>query len=403
MPSAIDFLKLRASIAQTGNDANPYQITPVYIAGQSRAGGFGNILFPFAGVNSYELSNNPGNPDLKPEITTEYELGLETKLFKNRIGLDFNYFNKLTDNQIINLLVEGASGYTNQTVNLGKVRNSGFEVVLDLTPVRTANLEWNINTNFTKIKNNVESLGLTDKTEILLNSSYDVDLKAIVGKPLGSIFTPQEAKTADGKIIVNPATGLPQLSDDKAYRGSINPDFTIGFGTSVKFHGFTLGGNADYRKGGVFYSYTARLNYFVGNAWNSQYNDREPWVVPNSVVDNGDGTYSENTNPISRANVFTYYGANDPYQYNHVLDRTFFKLRNLYLNYDLPASLMKKANIQKSTIGIFGRNLLLWTPSENHFVDPESNTFGTSLNSLYGEFSTGPSTSTYGVQLNLTF
>lgn len=177
----------------------------------------------------------------------------------------------------------------------------------------------------------------------------------------------------------------------------------MGFGTALSAFGLTLGADGDYRQGGVFYSYTARLNYFVGNAWETQYNDREPWIIPNSVVDAGDGTFVENTTPVSRADVFTYYGATDSWQNKHVLPKTFFKLRNLYLNYQLPTAFVRKANIEKATIGVFGRNLILWTPSGNHFVDPESNTFGTDLSSMYGEFSTGPSSYTYGIQLNVTF
>ena len=107
----------------------------------------------------------------------------------------------------------------------------------------------------------------------------------------------------------------------------------MGFGTALSAFGLTLGADGDYRQGGVFYSYTARLNYFVGNAWETQYNDREPWIIPNSVVDAGDGTFVENTTPVSRADVFTYYGATDSWQNKHVLPKTFFKLRNLYLNY----------------------------------------------------------------------
>ena len=403
LPRQIDYLKIRTGYARTGNDAVPYQINPVYISGQTRAGGFANVNFPFGGISSFELDNNPGNPYLKPELTDELELGFETKLFRNRISLEATYYDKNTKDQIINLLVDAASGYTNQTVNLGTVNNKGVELLLSLIPVKNSVIEWGVNTNYTKNKNIVTSLGYTDATSILLNSSYNVDLKAEVGKPLGAIYSPQPDTDPDGNIIVNAATGLPQQAAEKAYRGSINPDYTIGFGSYVKLFGFTLGANGDFRKGGVFYSYTARLNYFVGNAWNTQYNDREPWIIPNSVVDNGDGTYAENTQAISRANVFTYYGGNNAYQFNHVLDKTFFKLRNIYLNYDLPSKIAGSMSLAAVNVGVYARNPILWTPSENHFVDPESNTFGTNLRNLYGEFSTGPSTATYGAQLNVTF
>ena len=402
LPASIPYAKVRVAVASAGNDADPYQVYPVYIPAETRIG-YGYIRFPFGGVNAYEVSNNPGNLNLKPEISQEYEGGLELGFFDRRVGVDLSYYNKVTKDQIINLLIEPASGGTNQTVNLGRVRNKGVELALNLIPVKTADLEWGININYNKINNKVESLGTSDSTSLLLNSSYLVDLKAEVGKPLGAIYSPDVKRNTDGSIVVNEATGLPLTADDKVYRGSINPDYTMGFGTYLTYKGFRLSANGDFRKGGVFYSYSARLSYFVGNAWNTQYNDREPWIIPNSVIENPDGTYSENTTAISRANVFTYYGANDAYQYNHVLPKTFFKLRNVSLNYTIPKSFLKGMPIGSASVGVFGRNLLVWTPKANHFVDPEANTFGTNLKNLYGEFSAGPSTAMYGVQVHVSF
>ncbi len=404
LPAEIPFVKVRFAAASAGNDADPYQIMPVYVPGDVSTGGFGNIKFPFGGVNAYEVANNPGNLGLKPEISNEYEAGLELGFFGKRVGIEASYYDKVTKNQIISLNLEPATGYQNQTVNLGQVRNKGIEAMLTLVPVRTEKVEWGVTFNYNKIKNVVESLGLSDSTNILLNSSYDVKLRAVVGKPLGAIYSPDVLRDdATGATIVNPATGLPIVDPKEHYRGSINPDYTMGIGTYVTYKGFRLSANADFRKGGVFYSYTARLNYFNGNAYQTQYNDREPFIIPGSVVQASDGTLTENTTAISRNDLATYYGVNNAYQYNHVLPKTFFKLRNVALNYTIPKSVLSKMPITAASIGVFGRNLILWTPKKNHFVDPEANTFGTNLKNLYGEFASGPSTASYGVQLNLSF
>jgi hypothetical protein len=376
----------------------------VYVPGSVRAGGFGNINFPFGGVNAYEVSNNPGNLDLKPEISQEFEAGLELGFFGRRVGVDLSVYDKLTKNQIISLNLEPATGATAQTVNLGSVRNRGLELALNLIPVRTKDFEWGVTVNYNKIQNEVESLGLEGGSgNILLNSSYNVKLRAVVGKPLGAIYSPDVRRDPDGNVVVNPETGLPLQSTEEAYRGSINPNYTLGLSTYLTYKGFKLSANGDYRNGGVFYSYTARLNYFNGNAYNSQYNDREPWVIPGSVVEQPDGSFGENTTPISRADVYTYYGGTTSYEYNHVLPKTFFKLRNVSLTYSVPKSFLAKLPIRVASVGVFGRNLVLWTPKGNHFTDPEANTFGTSLKNLYGEFASGPSVATYGAQLNLSF
>ncbi|WAC09631.1 SusC/RagA family TonB-linked outer membrane protein [Dyadobacter pollutisoli] len=404
LPAQIPFVKVRFAAASAGNDADPYQVYSVYVPGSVRAGGFGNINFPFGGVNAYEVSNNPGNLDLKPEISQEFEAGLELGFFGRRVGLDLSVYDKLTKNQIISLNLEPATGATAQTVNLGSVRNQGLELALNLIPVRTADFEWGVTLNYNKIKNEVESLGLEGGSgNILLNSSYNVKLRAVVGKPLGAIYSPDVRRDPDGNVVVNPETGLPLQSTEETYRGSINPNYTLGLSTYLTYKGFKLSANGDYRNGGVFYSYTARLNYFNGNAYNTQYNDREPWVIPGSVVQQPDNTYTENTTPISRADVYTYYGGTTSYEYNHVLPKTFFKLRNVSLTYSVPKSFLAKSPVRVASVGVFGRNLVLWTPKGNHFTDPEANTFGTSLKNLYGEFASGPSVATYGAQLNLSF
>jgi TonB-linked SusC/RagA family outer membrane protein len=404
LPAQIPFVKVRFAAASAGNDADPYQVYSVYVPGSVRAGGFGNINFPFGGVNAYEVSNNPGNLDLKPEISQEFEAGLELGFFGRRVGVDLSVYDKLTKNQIISLNLEPATGATAQTVNLGSVRNRGLELALNLVPVRTEDFEWGVTVNYNKIKNEVESLGLEGGSgNILLNSSYNVKLRAVVGKPLGAIYSPDVRRDPDGNVVVNPETGLPLQSTEEAYRGSINPNYTLGLSTYLTYKGFKLSANGDYRNGGVFYSYTARLNYFNGNAYNSQYNDREPWVIPGSVVEQPDGSFGENTTPISRADVYTYYGGTTSYEYNHVLPKTFFKLRNVSLTYSVPKSFLAKLPIRVASVGVFGRNLVLWTPKGNHFTDPEANTFGTSLKNLYGEFASGPSVATYGAQLNLSF
>ncbi|SEI75303.1 TonB-linked outer membrane protein, SusC/RagA family [Dyadobacter sp. SG02] len=405
LPAEIPFVKVRFAAASAGNDADPYQVYSVYVPGSVRAGGFGNINFPFGGLNAYEVSNNLGNQNLKPEISTEYEGGLELGFFGRRIGLDLSYYNKLTKNQIISLALEPATGATTQTVNLGSVRNKGVELALNLIPVRTEKFEWGVTVNYNKIWNEVESLGLEGGSgNILLNDSYNVKLRAVVGKPLGAIYSPDAQRDPNGNIIVNETTGLPLVSSEETYRGSINPNYTLGLSTYLDYKGFKFSANGDYRNGGVFYSYTARLNYFNGNAYMSQYNDREPFVVPGSVIKTGDNTYVTNTVPVSRADVFTYYGgATSANEYNHVLPKTFFKLRNVSLTYAVPKKALEKLPVRGASVGVFGRNLVLWTPKGNHVVDPEANTFGTSLKNLYGEFAAGPSTATYGVQLNLSF
>lgn len=407
LPSGtLSFLKLRASVAQVGNDAPPYRIVPIYSAAQAAAGGFGTIQFPIGGTNAFELGDRIGNDLLQPEITTEYEVGADVRLFQNRIGLDIAYYDRITTDQIINVEKDPTSGFTSQTVNIGKIQNKGIEFMLNLTPVKKGKFRWDLNYNFNKNKNEVLELNqdAASGNSIVLNTAYGIELRAEVGQPLGTIYSPTAQLDPNGNVVVNPANGLPQQASDKKLMGSINPDYQMGLSNTLTYGDFALSFDVDYRKGGVFWSYTARLNYFVGNAWNTQYNDREPYIIPNSVVENSDGTFTENTTEIDRSNIYTFWGGSSvpAREENHVLDKTFFKLRNLSLSYNLPTTLTDKLHVGKASLTVFGRNLILWTPAENHFVDPEGSTFGIGLAGKIGEFSSSPTNAMYGVTLKLS-
>ena len=399
--SFLSFLKVRGGYAYAGNDTGPYLIKPVYVAGEAN-GGFASIKFPIAGQNGFETGNRLGNPNLKAELTKELEFGFDARFFNNRLGFDFSWYDRITSDQIIDVALPPSTGYTRQVTNLGEVQNTGVELGINATPLQGRNWSWDVFVNYTKNKNNVNSLGDTDATRLILNNAYSVNLVAEVNKPLGAIYSAGALYNADGNPVVD-GNGLPVADPEQHYLGSINPDYMLGFGTTLNIGNFSFGANGDYRSGGVMYSYTARLNYFVGNAWNTSYNDREPFIVPNSVVDNGDGTFSENTNAISRADIFTYWGSILAAEENHVIDRSYFKLRNISLTYNIPTSVTNKAKVSNASITAFGRNVALWTPEENHFVDPEGSTFGTGIDGQLGEFGGLPTSASYGLALRLSF
>lgn len=397
----LDFIKLRASWGKNGNDADPYSIQSVYIPGEVLLP-FGNIKFPISNVNGFEVSNQIGNPDLEPEISTEYEFGADIRLFGGRITLDAAYYNKTTDGQLLNVPLTPSTGYTSQVLNFGKVRNRGVEIGLGLTPVSLSNgFTWDIYTTFTKNDNKVLELA-EGLNKVTITNGYEIDFVAKVGKPLGVFEGPVYSYTPDGKIIVD-ATGIPVIEDQKGEWGVAQNDFTLGINNSFSYRNLSLSAFIDIRQGGLFYSYTSQLTYFVGNATKTTYNMRQPFLVPNSVQEVGDGSYVENTTPIDMANVYTYWYSNtNPVQYrNSVLDRSFVKLREVVLTYRLPSSLISNLPVKTISLSAYGRNLLLWTPAENNFVDPETTTWGNDLMSEFGEFAAGPTMRSYGFSLKV--
>jgi hypothetical protein len=153
------------------------------------------------------------------------------------------------------------------------------------------------------------------------------------------------------------------------------------------------------------YSYTARLNYFVGNATKTTYNDRNPFIVPGSVIQNADGSYSENTTPVDKQHINEYWNqTNNPMMSReHVLDKTYVKMRDLTLSYHFTENMLKKTPFSQLSLTAYGRNLFLWTPKENNFIDPEGSTYGNDLRCEFGEFAGGPSVRSFGLSLKAQF
>jgi outer membrane receptor protein involved in Fe transport len=132
LPEVISFAKLRASIAQVGNDTSPYQTSGAFVS-----------QTPFNSQPTFSDQNFIPNANLKPELTTSYEFGTDIRFFNDRLNLDFTYYNANTVDQIISLPIAVSSGYNQQVVNGGKVNTQGIEIILGVVPVKTDNFKWN--------------------------------------------------------------------------------------------------------------------------------------------------------------------------------------------------------------------------------------------------------------------
>lgn len=398
----LDYAKIRAAWGQTGNDAPVYRTYGKYIPTNIPLG-FGNLNMPIGGELGMSLSNLEGNINLKPEITTDIEFGTDLKFLKNRVGLDLAYYLKSTKDQIISSSVAPETRFTSYTRNVGQVDNKGFEARLSLVPVETKDFEWEIITTFSRNRSKVVKLW-DDVQEYRITGAYSVDFVAIVGQPLGVFKVPQAATTADGKVIVNSA-GRPLVDPvNKKIVGSREPDFVLGLNNRFTFKGISLTTVFDYRKGGSFWSNTAEMLAFDGNSSLTVFNERQSFLVPNSVRAVGN-TYVENDIPILGTAMYSYYNhsTNTLMYENMILDKTFVKLRELTLSYAIPKKVLAKSPVKALEFSLVGRNLLMWTPSTNNFVDPEATNYGNDLLSDFGEFSAGPSSRFFGGNIKITF
>lgn len=420
--NVISYLKLRAAYGKTGSDPAPYQ-TQAQLGSGTILLPFGSLTIPFNGVSGFGVSNQINNANLKPIFTNEEEAGAEIRFLKDRIGLDATVYNKKTKGQIFAVPVAPSTGYSTYVQNLGTVSNKGIELTLTVRPVETKDFTWSLTYVFSRDWNKVLNLSGTSPDPLLFgfSSAVDAEMRAVVGKTVASIYTGIPQMNAAGQVVVNPYTGFPLpnstplygLNLTKGYMGSGLYTYQMGLTNTFTYKHWALSGSLDFRYGGVMYSETANLALFVGNAAPTAYNGRRPFIFPNSVVDAGNGKYSPNTtyigssgagevdqfyNAYSESNSFS--GAADQ---QRIIDKSFLKLRDINLSYSLPSGWVSGIRASSASVGVYGRNFLLWTPKNNVYVDPEATNLGNDLQGEYGEFAGPPLTKSYGVIVKLVF
>ncbi|MCQ2073732.1 MAG: SusC/RagA family TonB-linked outer membrane protein [Bacteroidaceae bacterium] len=412
--NVLNFLKIRGGYGKTGNDAGTY-LTSSYYYLASASGGFGNLTFPLNGFAGLRKSSRIPATELKPEISTEAEVGIDARFFDSRLTIDLAYYSKETTNQIMTATLPYESGYTSAVRNVGSIKNKGIELTVGVVPVRTRNFEWNMLYTFTKNNNTVGALW-DDVTEYnIYGLSKGPQLVAEVGEPMGVwkdykiCKVEDESSPYNGMTIVNAQTGFPTYDATQTeILGKADADFTMGLTNNFRYKDFSLSFGLDWRHGGLMYSATSSIVYFNGNAEATMYNLRDPWVEPNAVYMGADGQYHENNIPV---NNYPGYNMNGEWydNYNYVryrdclIDKSYLKLRELSLTYNIPSKVMSKIKwLQAAQISFVGRNLLMWTPNQG-IIDPDMTNYGNDLDSQYGEYYSSPSTRTMGGNIKLVF
>jgi TonB-linked SusC/RagA family outer membrane protein len=414
IPSAKKILpygKLRLSWARVANDAPPYLISNSFQKG-FHSDGYGYLSYPLNGVNSYDVGDLIANENLKPELTEEYEIGSDLKFFNNRISIDFTYYNKSTTNLIWSSPVAYSTGYALQMQNLGKLTNKGIETLLTIVPVQKQNFSWEFSVNYTKNDNKLNYLNNqleeAELNAIRVDGGRQISWVATPGNPVGDFKVRVPKYTTDGKMVVD-NKGLPLADDTLRVVGNSQYKYFGGVSNQFIYKNLTFSFRFDFRVGGKMYSQTKEVCYFAGTVPATVYNDREPFIIPNSVVEterdkDGNPMYAENTKPIDRINLPDYWGAGgSQLDEAALIDRSFIKLREVILSYNISKKYLSKIPVENINLSIIGKNLLLWTPKDQTYIDPELTTFGNDLMADFGEYGAQPSTRSITFNLRILF
>lgn len=390
----ISYLKLRGSWALSGTvNLDPYSLESTFSSGTG---------FPYGNLAGYSANGTINNPDIKPEFVNGKEVGFEIGFMNNRLMLEATAFRQDNTDQIIGVRVSNSTGYQTALVNAASFINKGLELDLRLTPLIQAGKDFrmDLKANYTYSDNEVTSIyqGLTELGST--NFNY-----AIVGMPAYVLKLTDFNRTPDGKVIVDRETGLPTTNPASKAYGRTLPKHLIGINPSFKYKDFSLSIVADYRGGHFVYHGIGPDLVFEGSGALTTRYDRKPFIFPNSAYDDGSGKFVDNTDVLTSGGTATFWTANvfQNTQSLYYTSAASWKLREVSLSYELPASLLQHTRFVKAAvITLSGRNLFTWVPASNIYTDPEfSNTTG-NAQGVNTTFNTPP-TRIFGASINLTF
>lgn len=381
----LSYGKLRAAYAEVGNDATPYRTRPRLVPQTTTGGGF---LYDFYG----------GNENLRPERGQSFETGLELRFFKNRIGLDVTYFNKQNFDQITVQRLSYGTGFIFGLLNGGQIGNSGIETQLNITPIKSKNVQWDMNVNFTRLQNEVVSL--PGQVAEYYNSDTWLygNVRASAMAPNQISFYPNlsyvptrgEGRTTAlagysylrnkrGDILISPSTGLPISNPVFLPIGDRNPDFMIGFQNSVRYKDWSLSVLLDIRKGGDVFN--GNEMYMFRNGLSTRVLDRStPYTFQGVLRDGREESDSPTPNTIQVTPQFRsdFYGAFTEESFLEK-DINWVRLRDITLRYTFPQTLLNKQKVFRSgSMFVSGNELFLLTNYTG--ADPDVN--GTSAGTL---------------------
>ena len=409
---AMPYGKLRMSWAQVGSDTDPYQLGLVYTKSK----------FTYPGYTIGYINNNTiPNKNLKPTKTNSFEIGLDMKFLKNRIGFDFTFYTQTSRNQIMAMASSWTSGYNYRLINAGEIENKGIEIALNTRPIEVKDFSWDLNLNFSKNNNKVKKLvDDMDMFELEKAPWLDVQVAAKVGENFGSIIGPDFKRNENGDILINPQTGLPQYDKSNHVLGNASWDWTGGATTTLTYKHLSLSAIFDVKVGGDLYSMSARAAYESGKSketllgregWykseeqrqaagiakgSSEWTPTGGFIAP-GVIDNGDGTYRPNDIHINPEEYWMSVSRNAPSMF--IYDNSYVKCREITLSYSIPKLLLKNT-IKSLTLSLVARNpFIIWKNIPN--IDPDSNYNNTTGMGL--EYGSLPSRRSYGLNVNVKF
>ena len=396
--SVISFGKLRASYGIVGVQPSPHRFDTLAEGGFSYSTYSDPLVIDSFG-GGFRLDNNLGNPDLKPEMKTEWEIGTDLRFFNNDLTFSFTYYNNKIEDILLNVSLSPSSGFSTQYGNFGAMKNKGYEIDLGWNAIQKQDLNLNTTLNWSKNVNEVTDLYGT--SVVNMSPGASVQSVALVGSPLGTLFGTGSRTNADGSFDLN-ENGFPQITSSFVVLGDPNPDWRAGLGLNLSYKKFNLNVVLEHSQGGEFSPRTLHVLKRFGTTTETanRVTLTEPLVNVKGTTFPAGTTIRGNIQNFGGGNVLLDeqwyrrdigggFGDNQAYNFS-IYDATWTKLREISLSYTLDSpSLKSTIGLSSVRFTLTGRNLI----NINNIpgIDPEVNQYGTG-NALGLDYFTNPQT-----------
>ena len=393
----LNYAKFYGSLSRVGNiDVDPYNIYNTYFVANG---------FPYGSLGGLQAGQENFSPTLKPETTTETEVGAELAFFDSRLGVNFTYYNQHVKNQTVPINTSPTTGYQLSLINIGETQSYGEELQVtgDILTKQKNKFGLRLGVNVSKNESKVISLLPGNNTPLFLGFNQYAE----VGKPFPLLEGTDFVRDPQGHVVVNAVTGYPSTNQTgRAIFGRTTPEYNIGLTANLSYNIVSLSAVAEYRGGDVVFNQIGQALTFAGAGYTSASAGREPFVYPNSVIQTAPGVYVKNTNVnVQNGNYgfwqnSAYPGTVSPF----VSSGAFWKIREVDLAFNLSQFVAKSRFIKGVTFALTGRNLFMFLPTNNTWTDPEfSSTDPTKNTRGVNNVGQTPGTRVFGADLKLTF
>lgn len=373
----INYFKIRGSIAQVGKDAGPLEIDPQLEPTELSGGGF---KYGFTGPN----------PNLRPEMTTAHEAGLDLRLFNDRVNASFSYFTTKNDDQIVKgFRLSYATGFVLNNMNVGAFKTKGWEAYIDADIVKKPNgLTWNVGLNASKGTSNVEYLpeNVTEYYNAYTWNSGNIRNGIMVNHPITTLTGLAYERNDAGDILISPTTGLPVVSSKWSVIGDREPKLRFGATTALSYKNMRLSALFAGRLGATVVNGTKRTMMQNGTSWESvDLRESGPFVFDGVLRDGNENSENPTKNNVSvdyriyGATIFT--GFDEDWLEKDV---NYVRLQELRFSYRLPSSFLSRSKvISGMDVYVVGNDLLTWTNYSG--IDAVGNTVSAAAGGTGGE------------------